>query len=571
MFSVGMACYDDFNGVYFTVQNQLAHHGKLINEIIVIDNNPGSPQGEMTKNFCASAPVNKVRYVAYTDKKGTAAPRNEVFKEARSEYVVCLDSHIVLMPRAFEALAEYIAAHPGTDDLIQGPLLYDNFIGISTHFDDVWRGEMWGVWSFDERYDDPDIKWFEIPAQGLGLFCAKKSTWLGFNEQFEGFGGEEWYIHEKYRQAHRRTICVKGLLWQHRFGRPSGVPYPLTRYDKLRNYFIGHHELKLSTERLEEHFRDKVTGEEMEKAKAHTPRADCGCGGAKPKARTVLDWADSVAKEPSDINEHVGALRELAARCPVVVDCGTRYNVSTIALAAGVQSMGGELHVVALTEPAEINQLRKLQTKVKWIAGDSLTADIPICDMLFLDTIHTADHVWRELNRLAPSVRRYIVLHDTISFGQVGEDGQPGLLSAVHAFITAHPEWTVIKHYHNNNGLLVLSQDQRDKKQPPPVHKLATKFAKAVALHVINNPHEVEKGVYAERLATCQVCELRNGEVCGECGCNIEAKTKLAGEQCPVNKWLAVSAQRTIVRRTRWHFLKNVLSVFLNRIIKRKS
>jgi hypothetical protein len=49
---------------------------------------------------------------------------------------------------------------------------------------------------------------FEVPAQGLGIFSCKKSEWLGFNPHFRGFGGEECYIHEKYRQAGRKTICL---------------------------------------------------------------------------------------------------------------------------------------------------------------------------------------------------------------------------------------------------------------------------------------------------------------------------------------------------------------------------
>jgi hypothetical protein len=76
---------------------------------------------------------------------------------------------------------------------------------------------------------------FEIPGQGLGLFTCLKDAWLGFNEHFTGFGGEEMYIHEKYRQAGHKAICLPWLKWGHRFGRPNGMPYNPTTYHKVRN------------------------------------------------------------------------------------------------------------------------------------------------------------------------------------------------------------------------------------------------------------------------------------------------------------------------------------------------
>jgi hypothetical protein len=72
--------------------------------------------------------------------------------------------------------------------------------------------------------DDPP---FEIPAQGLGLFTCRKDAWLGFNPAFRGFGGEEGYIHTKYRQAGHRCLNLPFLGWMHRFGRVGGPTYPL--------------------------------------------------------------------------------------------------------------------------------------------------------------------------------------------------------------------------------------------------------------------------------------------------------------------------------------------------------
>jgi hypothetical protein len=81
--------------------------------------------------------------------------------------------------------------------------------------------------------------------QGLGAFSCRTDAWPGFHPGFRGFGGEEGYLHEKFRRAGGRCLCLPWLRWMHRFGRPRGVPYPLTIEDKLRNYVLGHTELGL--------------------------------------------------------------------------------------------------------------------------------------------------------------------------------------------------------------------------------------------------------------------------------------------------------------------------------------
>jgi hypothetical protein len=52
--TIGMATYDDFNGVYFTIQS-LRSFFPITNtsevEFIVVDNNPKSSHGKATQNF----------------------------------------------------------------------------------------------------------------------------------------------------------------------------------------------------------------------------------------------------------------------------------------------------------------------------------------------------------------------------------------------------------------------------------------------------------------------------------------------------------------------------------------
>lgn len=126
---------------------------------------------------------------------------------------------------------------------------------------------MWGIWATDERGRDPDSAPFEIPMQGLGCFACRKDSWLGFNPHFRGFGGEEGYIHEKFRKAGKKTVCLPFLRWIHRFGRPNGASYPLNIGDRVLNYMIGHMELGMDTKPICEHFSGIYTESDLNRMK----------------------------------------------------------------------------------------------------------------------------------------------------------------------------------------------------------------------------------------------------------------------------------------------------------------
>lgn len=251
--TIGMATYQDFDGVYFSVQDLRLHHDLENVEILVVDNFGCNA----TAAFVASTgSKSNVRYLRYTAKGGTAAPKQKVFEEARGQAVLCMDAHVLLAPGAIARLKQFYRDHPETLDLYQGPMLYDDLGTWATHFKPEWRGHMYGTWGEDPRGagDDP----FEIPMQGMGIFTSRREAWLGFNPEFRGFGGEEGYIHEKFRQAGRRCWCLPWLRWLHRFGRPQGVPYPLSVEDKIWNYLKGWRELGLPLDSIYDHFLDTV-------------------------------------------------------------------------------------------------------------------------------------------------------------------------------------------------------------------------------------------------------------------------------------------------------------------------
>jgi hypothetical protein len=118
----------------------------------------------------------------------------------------------------------------------------------------LWEHKSMKELGFRKIFDHPSHQSVEIPAMGLGLFAAWKEHWLGFHDDQKAFGGEEGYIHEKYRQHGRKCWCVKDLRWGHRFYRPDGIPYMISQESKMRNYYLHWQELGLDTGEIRKHF-----------------------------------------------------------------------------------------------------------------------------------------------------------------------------------------------------------------------------------------------------------------------------------------------------------------------------
>lgn len=254
--TIGMPTYNDFDGVFFTVQALRLYQDLTDTEILVVDNFGC----DYTRSFIENCGDPAIRYVRRTEITGTAPAKDRVFREARGDAVLCCDSHILFAPDAIARLKAWWRDRPGSLDLVQGPLLHDDLVSVSTHFEPVWSDEMWGAWATDPRGLDPDGEPFDIPMQGLGVFSCLREAWPGFNPLFRGFGGEEGYLQEKVRQRGGRALCLPFLRWSHRFGRPNGVPYPLFTEHKFRNYLLGHHELGLDPTPVLEHFGTRLSG-----------------------------------------------------------------------------------------------------------------------------------------------------------------------------------------------------------------------------------------------------------------------------------------------------------------------
>ena len=244
-----MAAYDDADGVQFTIQSIRAQSHNL-HEIIVVDNNPTSAHGKTTAEFCFKAGV---KYIPYTVKKSTSI-RNIAIAAATGTHILCVDCHIVLTANTYTRLFTYLNNNKDSDNLFHGVMTDDRFQPVWTHMNPIWDEEFYGSFATDVRGLTLNKEPFEIPMQGLALFACKRDTWLGFHSEFQSFGGEEYYIHEKYRQAGRKVLCLPFVRYWHRFMTPNVRTSPIGTADRLYNYFLGWKELGLKVDNIRDHY-----------------------------------------------------------------------------------------------------------------------------------------------------------------------------------------------------------------------------------------------------------------------------------------------------------------------------
>jgi glycosyltransferase involved in cell wall biosynthesis len=247
--TIGTASYNNPEQVWWTVQALRMYQDTSDCEILVVDN-----QGNAnTKKACDDAGV---RYEPYTKAVGTGPARNAVFDLATGDFILCIDSHVFLVPGAIARLKAWLADNwEEARNLLQGPLWRGTLQTAYTHYNNEWRKEMWGTWApvGGVPVRELPVEPFEIEMMGMGLFGCRKDSWLRFHKHCRGFDGVEGVIHAKYRHHGRRVLCLPFMGWVHRFSSVK-AGYPLFLKDKIRNFLYGFNEIGMDFQPLYDHF-----------------------------------------------------------------------------------------------------------------------------------------------------------------------------------------------------------------------------------------------------------------------------------------------------------------------------
>lgn len=178
---------------------------------------------------------------------------------------------------------------------------------------------------------------------------------------------------------------------------------------------------------------------------------------------------------PSDINEHLQTLFEYAKRCDVVTEMGVRWVSSTWAFLLAQPKKLISYDIVRHDALNEVEEFAKgAKINFTFHEQDVLKVNIEKTDMLFIDTLHTYAQLIQELNKHSKQVKKWIIMHDTTTFGEVDENiyehasslamnfmqTKQGLMNAIVDFLDTEEgkNWTLAERYVNNNGLTVLKR-----------------------------------------------------------------------------------------------------------------
>jgi cephalosporin hydroxylase len=163
-------------------------------------------------------------------------------------------------------------------------------------------------------------------------------------------------------------------------------------------------------------------------------------------------------RKPTDMIEHMDVLRAYSSRCERVVEFGVYDCTSTWALLAGCPKKLTSYDIDRRAEVADVEHAAvDSGTDFRFVLASSLEIEIDECDLLFVDSMHTYEHLRQELALHAARVAKFILMHDTTTFGLVDQTGQGrGLWPAVEEFLATHPEWSLAERRVNCHGLTVL-------------------------------------------------------------------------------------------------------------------
>lgn len=196
------------------------------------------------------------------------------------------------------------------------------------------------------------------------------------------------------------------------------------------------------------------------------------------------------AKRKSDIHEHIPTLREYASKCESVFETGVRGVCSSWAFAKGLMENNSETKDYLINDISpfprqivDVSAKAGINIEMKIVNNLELKFEREY-DLTFIDTWHVYKQLANELDAFSPITKKYIILHDTTTFGESGEywniqkgdvdyqsdmigesgyseeDCKKGLWLAVEEFLEKNKEWELEKRFTNNNGLTILRRKE---------------------------------------------------------------------------------------------------------------
>lgn len=196
-------------------------------------------------------------------------------------------------------------------------------------------------------------------------------------------------------------------------------------------------------------------------------------GQDKDSFNSIEQFFEYEKNRRSDINEHLETIKRYSQECQHITEMGVRNVVSTWAFLSG----NPKTYVGVDILPCPIEKAEQLAKErgidFSFVQADTLDPKFSIeqTDLLFIDTWHIYRQLVQELRIHGNKARKYIILHDTTSFGEedeghweeysklAGQAGEKrGLWPAIMEFLEDNPHWGLLERHTHNNGLTILAR-----------------------------------------------------------------------------------------------------------------
>jgi len=178
----------------------------------------------------------------------------------------------------------------------------------------------------------------------------------------------------------------------------------------------------------------------------------------------------------SDISLSLPVIHFYAGKCKHITEFGVRNGYSCVALMFGV-GKEGKLISYDITHTDFINEFKEVckNEGYNWIFNQKSTIDedlnIEETDLLFIDTVHTRNHVDRELRQVS-RVRKYIIFHDSSTcYNQdsSSDHTMEGIGVSIENLLATN-QWDIEYQTYTNNGLMILERNDRNSIDMKPIH-----------------------------------------------------------------------------------------------------
>lgn len=416
-----------------TALEQYVSHSQ-INKIILIDNNYSSrPKYKVLSN-------KKIELVSYQRNIYVNPAWNEGYDRSSSKILAIINDDIFVSHAIFDMIIDF--------NLQSGDLVGVNLRGYQDNY------------KIDD-YIDTKEEIVKIPydinkpiggqawAFGICMFMLRES-YHRIPNLYQIWYGDDYFAQRSKRIFAINSNLIKGNISEtlKKFKDPDDDISKRIELDSKNLIKFGHFKNSNNWDIPKNMI---LMYEEQRKSKTNDK------GHIKSVFEREYEWA---VKNPSDINENVHILYNLAKECETVVEMGVRTGVSTRAfLNTDVKLISFDINLNPKVQEL-FDYAKKTGKHVQYIRANVLDIEIEKTDLLFIDTLHTYEQLKRELALHGNKAKKFIAFHDTHTFGLSGEieNDQKGLLTAILEFLRDNPHWKIKTHKTNNNGMTVLER-----------------------------------------------------------------------------------------------------------------